>query len=86
MTTKLGTIKARDVTRETITITQGRAIIVQLSSGGRMIRFRQKGKRMWHVATVEQLFWVAVGNTAAAIKKQKAEERKARRLERKAAR
>lgn len=86
MATKLGTIQSKAVTRETKAAYQSRPIIVRLDAGGRLIRVKQKGQRKWHVATVEQLFFLAAKNTAVEIKKLKDEARKERKKQRAGAR
>ena len=62
--------------RETSLRQQGRAVVIMLECGGKLIRFKQKGRRTWHTATIEQCYWLAVANTAA-------EEKRARLLRRK---
>lgn len=78
MVTKLN----RPVTRETTFRYQGRAIIVRLEEGGKVIRVKSKGRRQWYTATVEQLFWIACRNFAAEIKAAKKKAREERRKER----
>jgi hypothetical protein len=53
-------------------------VVVRLEAGGKLVRFRLKGTRTWHTATLEQCFWAAVRNTAEqekAERKRRCEER-----------
>jgi len=68
----------RQVRRETAHREQGRNIIIMLEVGGKLIRFRQKGKRQWHTATIQQCYWLAVANSAEEMKRLRLLRRKER--------
>lgn len=72
MATKLTGIDARPVTRETAYCYRGRPIIIRLEAGGRVVRVKEKGRRVWHTVAIETIFYQAVGNTARDIKAAKA--------------
>lgn len=75
------TLDRRGVVRETNVRHQGRAIIVRLEEGGRLLRLRQKGLRRWHTITIEKCFWLAVQLTAAADRRERKLLREQRRKE-----
>jgi len=63
--TRLDKVNSRSVTRCTSVRGRGdREVIIRLEVGGKLVRFKLKGERHWHTANVEQLYWIAVGNTA----------------------
>lgn len=60
MSTKLGLANSRSVTRESTFRHQGREVLVTLDAGGKLLRFRQKGRRNGYACTIESAFWLAV--------------------------
>ena len=70
----------RPTTRESLAVYQGRRIVIQTE--GAVIRFRLKGTRRWHTASVVSCFVAAARNTAQEIKAAKKAAREQRRKER----
>lgn len=84
MATKLNAPNARAVTRETAFAHHGRVVLITLTEGGKLIRFRESRMKTVYTLTIEQAFWMAVQNKTAEQKAAKDAERKAKRLEKKA--
>jgi hypothetical protein len=78
MTTKLNALDARAVTRETGETYQGRPLIIRLEAGGRLVRIRQKGRRVSYTVTIQQIWMQGARNKAADLVREKAERRAAR--------
>ena len=72
----------RPVTRETCARDQrtGRPYVIQLPTGGKMVRIKLKGTRTWYTLTIEQLFMQGARNAAADIRHERIKRQLARRM------
>ena len=61
----------RPVVRVTRAVERGRPIVVKLEEGGKLIRLKLKGTRTWYTCSVESVFWLAVRNAMADVRKAK---------------
>jgi len=77
MVTKLTRAVVREVAE--IDTRTRKPLVIRLEEGGKLIRIRAKGDRMWYTASIRQLFNLGAQNRANEIKS----EREKRRAERK---
>jgi hypothetical protein len=71
----------RRLTRQSDAIDRrsGRPYVIQLEAGGKLVRIKLKGCRLWYTVTVEQLFLEGARNAAAEIRAERFQRRMARR-------
>jgi hypothetical protein len=65
----------RRVRRETRELHRGRLIVIELAEGGRIVRVKEKGKRLWYSVTYSQILYAGAANRAAEIRAEKRKQR-----------